>query len=135
MPSDFLCFLVCSSSGQFLITSSVTCVAPALILFCSQSGVVTFHPLWFPSHGVTLNLQFSVSRRRVKPKVVRCSSRRRRRRVAVNSTVPSTADVCVCVTFMVTSGFQGDRLRKFTSSHFVSGSNSDDDDVGVKLQT
>lgn len=44
-------------------------VLPAFILFPSQSGVVTFDPLWFPGHGVALNLQLCVSRQHVKSKV------------------------------------------------------------------
>lgn len=36
---------------------------------------------------------------------------------------------------VVTFGFQGNGLRELPSSCFVSGSNSNDDEVGVKLET
>lgn len=43
--------------------------SPAFILFPSEPGVVTFDSLWFPGHGVALDLQLSVSRQLVQPKV------------------------------------------------------------------
>lgn len=42
---------------------------PAFVFFPSQSGVVTFDPLWFPGHRVASNLQLSVSRQRFEAKV------------------------------------------------------------------
>lgn len=49
--------------------------SPSSALFASEACVVTFDPLWLPGDRVALNLQLSVSRRRVKTKIKSCKKK------------------------------------------------------------
>lgn len=77
--------------------------SPAFILFSSQSGVMTFDPLRLPGHCVALNLQLSVSRRRVETKIIRWNRRRRNDTVFSSSLFFDLPPTFIYVSVTITS--------------------------------